>query len=89
MGGNSELKKEFDNAAESIKASGKTFDNDTLLSIYGYYKQATHGDCTTECPSFWQIKEKAKWEAWNGNKGMSQDHAMKRYIKKVSNLLQS
>jgi diazepam-binding inhibitor (GABA receptor modulating acyl-CoA-binding protein) len=84
----SKINLEFEKSAETIKNSGKTFDNDTLLSLYGYYKQSTCGDCNIECPSFWQIKEKAKWEAWNQHKGMSTEHAMKRYIKKVSKLLE-
>lgn len=88
MGGSEDLEKEFQNSVEKINNCGKTFDNDTLLKLYGYYKQATKGDCNTECPSFWQVKEKAKWEAWNQHKGMKNDHAMKRYNKLVLRLLE-
>ncbi len=86
--GTEDLTEEFNNSANQIKNSGKSFDNDTLLKLYGYYKQATTGDCNVECPSFWQVKEKAKWEAWNQHKGIKKDHAMKRYIKLVSKLLE-
>ena len=88
MVNSSEINTEFEQSAEAIKNCGKIYDNNTLLSLYGYYKQATCGDSKTECPGFWQIKEKAKWEAWNEHKGMSTEHAMKRYIKKVSKLLE-
>lgn len=79
---------QFQHHAELIKSSDKKFDNDTLLSLYGYYKQALLGDCDVEEPGFWEIKEKAKWTAWDNHKGMSKEHAMKRYIKKVKKLLE-
>lgn len=85
MGDN--LFEEFQHYAELIKDSGKTFDNDTMLSLYGYYKQAMLGDCNIESPGFWEIREKAKWVAWDSHKGLSREHAMKRYIKKVKKLL--
>lgn len=88
MGKNEELENEFEKAAQYIKSSGKTFDNDTLLKLYGYFKQSTVGDCNVDCPSFFQIKEKAKWESWNNHKGMKKSHAMKKYIKLVEELLQ-
>ena len=87
MGKNEELEIEFNKAAKDIKDSGKSFDNDTLLKLYGYFKQSTVGDCDTTCPSFFQVKEKAKWEAWNNHKGMKKSHAMKKYIKLVEELL--
>jgi len=88
MGCSKNLAQEFENSSKLITDCGKTFDNDILLKLYGYYKQASLGDCNTECPSFWNIKDKAKWEAWNQHKGMKKDHSMKRYIKLVSELLE-
>jgi diazepam-binding inhibitor (GABA receptor modulating acyl-CoA-binding protein) len=82
------LEKEFLSAAENIKNSGKNLDNDTLLKLYGYYKQGTVGDCNTECPSFWNVKDKSKWEAWEQHKGMKKNHSMKKYIKIVIKLLE-
>lgn len=32
------------------------------------------------------MSEKAKWDAYNGKKGMAQDDAMKAYIEKVDSL---
>lgn len=88
MGGSDEnLKQEFLCAVENIKKSNKNLDNDILLKLYGYYKQSTIGDCNIECPAFWQIKEKAKWEAWEQHKGMKKTHGMKKYIKLVENIL--
>jgi acyl-CoA-binding protein len=82
-----DLNEEFETSAEKIKNSGKTFDNETLLKLYGYYKQGTVGDCNVECPSFWDLKGKSKWDAWNENKGMKKSHAQKKYVKLVKSLL--
>lgn len=88
MGGSEKnLEQEFLTAAENIKISGKNLDNDILLKLYGYYKQATVGDCTVECPSFWNFKEKAKYEAWEQHKGMKKTHGMKKYVKLVDKIL--
>ncbi len=78
---------EFNKYAELIKECGKTFDNEILLSLYGYYKQATIGDCDIACPAFWDLKGKAKWSAWMEHKGVTQEYAMKLYISKVKKLL--
>ena len=91
MGGDSDenLEQQFLSSAENIKKSGKNIsDNIVLLKLYGYYKQGTNGDCNIECPSFWQVKEKAKWDAWEQHKGMKKTHAMKKYIKLVEKLLE-
>jgi diazepam-binding inhibitor (GABA receptor modulating acyl-CoA-binding protein) len=83
------LEQQFLSAAENIKNSNKKLDNDYLLKLYGYYKQGTIGDCNTECPSFWNVKDKAKWEAWEQHKGMKKSHSMKNYIKLVNKLLEN
>jgi acyl-CoA-binding protein len=89
MGGSdTELNTEFFNSANKIKNCGKTFDTDTLLKLYGYYKQAISGDCVEECPSFWQVKEKSKWEACNEHKGLKKTQSMKKYIRLVSKLIE-
>ena len=81
------LEKDFLSAAENIKKCGKTFDDDTLLKLYGYFKQGTVGDCNIECPSFWQVKDRAKWDAWDQHRGMKKTHSMKKYIKLVDKLI--
>jgi acyl-CoA-binding protein len=41
-----EIKEKFTKAANEIKANTELkLDNDTLLSLYGYYKQGLEGDC--------------------------------------------
>jgi diazepam-binding inhibitor (GABA receptor modulating acyl-CoA-binding protein) len=84
-----ELTKQFEQAALNIKKSNKNYDNDTLLKLYGYYKQGTIGDCNISCPNFWELKEKAKWDVWEQHKGVKKNHAMKKYVKLVEELLKN
>ena len=73
----------FNQAAnDASKLVGKVED-DTLLVIYGFYKQATIGDNNTEKPSFFNFKASKKWEAWNSVKGLSKVVAQGQYIKHI------
>ena len=76
----------FEDAAEAAKALSTKPSNDDLLALYALYKQATVGDCNTDRPGMLDMKGKAKWDAWNGKKGMSQDDAKAAYIAKVESL---
>jgi len=85
---NKKIDVKFKEAVEKINQEGNKLNlsNDDLLTLYGYYKQSTIGDCNTEPPSFFDVKGKAKYDEWYKNKGMTIDDAMKRYVKKVSKL---
>jgi diazepam-binding inhibitor (GABA receptor modulating acyl-CoA-binding protein) len=83
----STIKELFEKAAVDIKASDLQLDNDTLLMLYGYYKQGTEGDCNISSPGFWDLKGKAKYNAWKDREGTTQEKAMKKYIKHVNKLL--
>jgi len=50
--------------------------------------QVTVGDCNTSRPGMFDLKGKAKWDNWNGRKGMSKDEASAKYIKLVKDLVQ-
>ena len=80
------IKVEFDKACEDIK-SVSNLDNESLLNLYGLYKQACEGDCNTSKPGFFDLKGSAKWNAWNENSGMDKVTAMRRYVRKVKNYL--
>ncbi len=83
-----ELVIKFEKAAKDIKDSGMNLDNDTMLSLYGYYKQALEGDCNIAAPGFFDFKAKAKYDVWMQNKGTDKETAMKKYIKKVEKILE-
>lgn len=66
----------FQKAADAMKKSGEDktvkLTDDELLQLYGLFKQASVGDNNTDKPGMLDFKGKAKWEAWNKNKGKSQ-----------------
>ncbi|CAJ0935520.1 unnamed protein product, partial [Mesorhabditis belari] len=58
--------------------------NDDKLKFYSLFKQATVGDVNTERPAFYQLIEKAKWDAWKSVEGISKEDAMQKYIDAVN-----
>ncbi|CAF0877278.1 unnamed protein product [Adineta steineri] len=79
-------KADFDQAAADVKNLSKKPSDDELLKLYGLFKQATVGDNNTSKPGMLDLKGKAKWEAWNKNKGTSQGDAQQQYISFVRQL---
>ena len=55
--------------------------------MYSLFKQATVGDCNTERPGMFDPKGKAKWDAWDGRKGMSKEDAEKAYAELIWEIL--
>lgn len=82
-----QIKTDFEKACNDVK-SLTGLDNDTLLVLYGLFKQANEGNCNTSKPSFIDPKGQAKWTAWNENKDMDKQTAMRRYIRKVKSILE-
>ncbi|XP_064111219.1 acyl-CoA-binding protein-like [Macrobrachium nipponense] len=81
------LEERFNEAAEKVKNLSKKPNDEELLEIYALFKQGTVGDCNTERPGMMDFKGKAKWDAWNGKKGMTKDAAMEAYINKADQLI--
>lgn len=77
------MEEQFLQATISIRQ--KKLDNNELLSVYGLYKQATIGDNNTSRPGIFDLKGKAKWDAWESKRGMSTLEAKKTYIEFVAN----
>ena len=82
----SDLKARFEKAAEDVRKLPERPDNDTLLKLYALYKQGTSGDADGKRPGFGDMVGRAKWDAWNGLKGKSNDEAMQEYIDLVESL---
>ncbi|MEI6802067.1 MAG: acyl-CoA-binding protein [Burkholderiales bacterium] len=80
------LKSKFDTAVTNSKQLTERPDNATLLKIYALYKQATAGDNTEKKPGLMNMVGRAKWDAWNGLKGMASDDAMKQYVALIASL---
>ncbi|ABR90304.1 acyl-CoA-binding protein [Janthinobacterium sp. Marseille] len=80
------LQEQFDQALADSKTLPERPDNLTLLKIYGLFKQASGGDATGEQPAMTDFVARAKWDAWNNLKGISQDDAKQQYIDLVNEL---
>ena len=80
------MDEKFKKAAEDIKKITEISD-DNLLYLYGLYKQVTCGDCNITRPNFFDPKGQAKYDAWDGRKGLEKEKAQKKYINKVEHLL--
>jgi acyl-CoA-binding protein len=81
-----ELKTQFETAVADSKNLSERPDNQTMLKMYGLYKQATNGDASGSRPGFTDMVGRAKWDAWNEVKGMSKDDAMKQYVSLIEDL---
>lgn len=81
-----DLRREFEQAAEDVKKLSYRPDNDILLRLYALYKQGSEGDLTRTQPGFFDFVGTAKHEAWAQLTGVSQDEAMRRYIALVLQL---
>jgi len=82
----SDLKTQFDAATEAAKQLPERPDNDTMLRLYGHFKQSTEGDVSGPKPGFFDFVGTAKYEAWEKLKGVSPDDAMKKYVDLVKRL---
>jgi diazepam-binding inhibitor (GABA receptor modulator, acyl-CoA-binding protein) len=84
---NMALKDDFEKAQADVKTLKEKPDNNTLLELYALYKQGTEGDATGRRPGIMDPVGRAKFDAWAGKKGASNDEAMKGYIALVKKLL--
>jgi diazepam-binding inhibitor (GABA receptor modulator, acyl-CoA-binding protein) len=82
----STLKTKFEKAVAESKSLPEKPDNMTLLKIYSLYKQATEGDVEGKRPGFTDMVGRAKYDAWAGVKGKSNDDAMQEYIDLIESL---
>lgn len=82
----SDLKQAFEAAQAAARKLPAKPDNETLLELYSYFKQATEGDVSGDRPGAFDFVARAKYDAWAARKGMSKDVAMKGYVKLVEHL---
>ncbi len=83
----SELTAQFESSVAAVKQLTKRPDDETLLSLYAYYKQASEGDINGPRPGFFDFKASAKYDAWERLKGMKAETAQQAYIDLVERLL--
>lgn len=76
----------FEQAATDVQALRERPDNETLLRLYGLYKQGSEGDVSGEKPGFFDFVGTAKYEAWSRLKGTPPEAARQQYIDLVQRL---
>jgi acyl-CoA-binding protein len=81
-----DLKAAFEQAAKEAQKLPAKPDNQTLLTLYALYKQATAGDVSGSRPGMMDMVARAKYDAWAKVKGASREDAMQRYIALVEKL---
>lgn len=82
----SDLQQSFESAQAAVKRLKNRPDNDTLLELYSYFKQATEGDVSGDRPGAFDFVARAKYDAWQARKGLKKDAAMRGYVKLVEHL---
>ncbi|MDR7070635.1 acyl-CoA-binding protein [Pseudoxanthomonas japonensis] len=82
-----DLKSAFEQASKDIQTLAERPDNDTLLRLYGLYKQGAEGDVKGDKPGFFDFVGTAKYEAWAKLKGTAQEDAQKKYVDLVKKLV--
>ena len=81
------LADDFSAAQARVKQLARTPASDELLDLYAGYKQASAGDARGERPGLLDFKGRAKFDAWTGRTGWSQDRAMTAYVELVAKLV--
>ena len=81
-----EINSRFEQASVAAKSLPQRPDNDTMLKLYALYKQGSAGDVSGNKPGMFDFVGVAKYEAWKGLQGLSQEDAMNQYVELVGKL---
>lgn len=81
-----DLDAQFEQAAADAQKLPERPDNDTMLKLYGLFKQGSQGDVSGDKPGFFDFVGVAKYEAWEKRRGMSQEEAKQKYVDLVNAL---
>lgn len=67
----------------ALKTAPNTAD---MLTLYALFKQASVGDATGSRPGIFDVKGRAKWDAWAAKKGTSREAAGDQYLELAKRL---
>lgn len=83
----SEIQAQFEEAVVNSKSIPSKPDNETLLTLYALYKQATDGSAPEKVTyAMFDFVAKAKHEAWSKIKDYTPEQAMQEYIDLVNTM---
>ena len=85
-GANAHLEMDFELATKYVRGLAASASQEDLLFFYGRYKQVTEGPCNVPKPSFYQLKEKSKWAAWQEVGERSRTDCQLEYIQRLTEL---
>ncbi len=80
------MRKKFDAAVRDVRSLPNEPGTAELLELYALYKQATVGDVSGARPGAFDVRARAKHDAWAKAKGLSTEDAMARYVALVARL---
>lgn len=83
------LDEQFVKAQADVTTLSSAPDSETMLQLYSLFKQATKGDVSGKKPGMLDFVGKAKYEAWETQKGKSSETAKKDYVALVTKLLKA
>ena len=81
-----ETRKNFDAAVRDVKSLPNEPGTAELLELYALYKQATVGDVSGPRPGVFDVRARAKHDAWAKARGLSTEESMARYVALVKRL---
>lgn len=81
-----ELTAKFEQASKEVTELSQAPDSAAQLKLYALFKQSSQGDCTGSRPGMMEFVKRAKFDAWKGLEGTSQDAAKEQYIAFVEEL---
>jgi diazepam-binding inhibitor (GABA receptor modulating acyl-CoA-binding protein) len=81
-----DLQDRFRQAAADSRNLSERPDSMTLLKMYSLYKQGNEGDVQGERPGIADMVGRAKYDAWDALKGMSQEDSMQQYVDLIEEL---
>ncbi|XP_009248147.3 acyl-CoA-binding domain-containing protein 7-like [Pongo abelii] len=82
------LQADFDMVTEDVRKLKTRPVDEELKELYGLYKQAVIGNINIECSEMLELKGKAKWEAQNLQKRLSEEDMMSAFISKAEELIE-
>jgi carboxylesterase len=82
-----DLDARFARAAEASRSLAKRPDSSVLLQLYALYKQGSVGDATGDRAGITDPVGRAKFDAWDKQRGATADKAKSDYIELVRSLL--
>lgn len=83
-----DLDKNFEKAQKDIFTANYVSETDKLF-LYGLFKQAKFGDCTSSRPSILKFRDYKKWESWDERRGLKSEYAKRMYIARVKEILEN